>query len=99
MNLAVNARDAMTDGGTLTIEATSSDEAVRLLVEDTGVGMSEETRSKAFDPFFTTKPGGTGLGLAVSREIVEMHGGRMWAESEGEGRGSTFVVELGRRMS
>src|SRR5688500_3865212 len=76
MNLSVNARDAMPDGGRLTIKATEAERAVELVVEDTGVGMTEETQAKAFDPFFTTKPpgSGTGLGLATVYGIVSHAG-------------------------
>ncbi len=82
-NLAVNARDAMPSGGTLTLRATAAEREVHLQVEDTGVGMSEEVRARIFDPFFTTKPvgKGTGLGLAVVWGIVQNHGGRIEVDS------------------
>jgi len=107
LNLAVNARDAMPSGGTLTIaltnEALSDDFAsglrlhaggyVRLRVRDTGAGMDEETRARIFEPFFTTKSAGmgTGLGLATVYGIVAQLGGSIAVEST-PGCGSTFDV-------
>jgi signal transduction histidine kinase len=95
MNLMVNARDAMPGGGRLTIQATEVEGGVSLVVEDTGIGMSEETLAKAFDPFYTTKPtgSGTGLGLATVYGIVSQAGGTVAIDSA-PGRGTRVTVEL-----
>jgi PAS domain S-box-containing protein len=83
LNLALNARDAMPDGGALTIETSVSGEHVILRVRDTGIGMDAATRSRALEPFFTTKPEGegTGLGLALVYGVVDGLGGRLSIES------------------
>ena len=71
---------------------------VRLSVIDNGRGMSGETTERVFEPFFTEKKGtmqpGTGLGLSITHAIVQSHGGRIRAQSDGPDRGSRFVVEL-----
>jgi PAS domain S-box-containing protein len=95
LNLAINARDAMPGGGTLTLRAGSCGEKVFLEVEDTGEGMSDATRAHLFEPFFSTKElgKGTGLGLAVVHGIVVEHGGSVEVESR-LGEGSRFRVLL-----
>jgi signal transduction histidine kinase/CheY-like chemotaxis protein len=102
MNLAVNARDAMTSGGTLAISTFSLPPLpsarhgrVELVVRDTGTGMDAETKARAFDPFFSTKgPGrGTGLGLAVVHGIVQQCGGSVSIDST-RGRGTAVRIVL-----
>src|SRR5262249_47791099 len=87
MNLCLNARDAMSAGGAMTIsthipESRNGDHWVHLSVADTGCGMSEDIRSQVFEPFFFTKEQGTGLGLAVVYRIIQAYGGRIEAASQ-----------------
>jgi CheY-like chemotaxis protein len=95
MNLSVNARDAMPDGGTLEISTASLDGQVVLTVRDTGTGIPRELHQKIFEPFFTTKPPGkgTGLGLATCYAIVRDAGGHIEVQSE-DGTGTIFRVLL-----
>lgn len=95
INLAVNSMQAMPEGGSLTISTHSDDDHVSLVVEDTGIGMSEDIIKQIFVPFYTTKDvdEGTGLGLAVVHGIVSSHGGAIEVESE-PGCGSGFTVRL-----
>ena len=95
LNLAVNARDAMPGGGTLTITTSAQEEYVRLGVADTGVGMHADVLRQAFEPFFTTKEvgKGTGLGLSTCYGIIRQAGGDITAESV-PGEGTTFTILL-----
>jgi len=95
LNLAVNARDAMAGGGTLTLATANVPGGVSLVVSDTGVGMSEDVKDHIFEPFFTTKePGkGTGLGLSTVYGIVNQSGGAIRFDSA-LGRGTSFTIVL-----
>ena len=97
-NLAVNARDAMPEGGTLTVQAQIVGDEVVLTFEDSGQGISAEVQAHLFEPFFTTKPAGkgTGLGLATCYGIMEQAGGRIEVESVA-GEGATFRLVFPRR--
>ena len=97
LNLMVNSFDAMKDvDGTRELAIKSrgtSNEQVLLSLSDTGVGLPPQQRDEIFDAFFTTKVHGTGMGLRISRSIVESHGGRLWAANNSP-RGATFHVTL-----
>lgn len=93
VNLMKNAVESMLDGGTLILETTSDDKYVRVNVTDTGKGIPAETIQRVFEPFFTTKADGTGIGLAVSKKIVDEHGGTVLVKSSGHS-GTTFSVYL-----
>lgn len=94
LNLAKNAIEAMEGGGDLTIRSVVENNKVVITFKDTGTGISPENMDKVFKPFFTTKAKGTGLGMPVSKRIIEEHpGGSFHVESE-EGRGTTVSVTL-----
>jgi signal transduction histidine kinase len=92
-NLVTNAYQAMPRGGDLTIEGRAGDDEVHISIADTGVGIATENMDRLFQPLFSTKPRGIGLGLAVSRTLVEANGGSIKVESK-EGEGSMFTLVL-----
>ncbi len=99
INLLANGVSFTPAGGRVTLEAEPERGAVVIRVRDTGEGIPPEDLDRVFEPFVQVRERharrhGTGLGLTICRQIVSLHGGRIWAESEGEGRGSTFVVSL-----
>jgi signal transduction histidine kinase len=94
MNLMLNAIEAMKEsGGELTVQSQRRDGQPQFSVSDTGVGLPAEKMDHICSAFFTTKPEGSGMGLAISRSIVESHGGRLWASANGGG-GATFHFTL-----
>jgi signal transduction histidine kinase len=99
LNLIINGMDAMQasqpDSKRVVIEARCREQGkVEVAVTDSGAGVPPEIFNKVFDPFYTTKPGGLGMGLPISRTIIEAHGGRLWAERSAEGTGATFRFTL-----
>jgi C4-dicarboxylate-specific signal transduction histidine kinase len=98
LNLVMNGIDAMTRvtdrPRTLTLRSEVLDSGhIRVVVQDSGIGLTEEVKSRLFEPFFTTRAKGMGMGLSISRSIIEAHGGRLWAESNGSS-GATFQFTL-----
>jgi PAS domain S-box-containing protein len=94
MNLMLNGIESMEDsGGDLTVKSELQDGQLQFSISDTGVGLPIEKMDQIFSAFFTTKPQGSGMGLAISRSIVESHGGRLWATAN-DGRGATFHFTL-----
>lgn len=95
LNLAINARQAMPNGGRLSVALSRHADRLHLRISDTGSGMDHHTQTRVFEPFFTTKPRGegTGLGLALVFATVQQHGGDI-VLSSAPGRGTTFEIEL-----
>jgi len=95
LNLIRNAKEAMPQGGILSLETMRQNARVVIHIRDTGIGIPEEVQDKIFEAFFTTKQEvkGVGLGLSVCYGIIKDHGGEIRVESE-EGRGSTFSIIL-----
>jgi len=92
-NVVLNAFQAMPDGGDLTVSTNTVNGKAFITVSDTGVGVSRENIQKLFDPFFSTKSTGLGLGLAMTKRVVEEHGGKVDFQSV-EGKGSTITISL-----
>jgi signal transduction histidine kinase len=93
LNLVLNAVDAMPNGGQLQLTLSRRGEVAEITVGDTGKGIPAENRQKVFQLFFTTRPGGSGIGLASTFRIVQLHNGSIDFTSE-VGRGTTFRIEL-----
>lgn len=96
INLFMNAMEAMSGEGEISVGVDEEKEIVRIRVSDSGKGMSPETVEKLFEPFFTTKDKGTGLGLAIVFNIIQKHNGHIEVESE-KGRGTSFIITLPKK--
>lgn len=96
LNLVMNAMDALSGNqgkAEVLIRTRRGESQVQVEVEDSGIGLAADVRKKIFEPFFTTKPNGLGLGLSISKSIVEAHGGRLWAEPRESG-GAVFAFSI-----
>ena len=98
LNLILNGMDALNDAGledrrVMVCARVDGAQTVEIAVSDTGHGIAAGKLGNVFDPFFTTKPDGMGMGLPISRTIIEAHGGRLWAENN-DGAGATFRFTL-----
>jgi PAS domain S-box-containing protein len=97
LNLLLNAMEAVHENPPttrlVTVRARAAGATVEVMVSDTGHGIAEDQLARIFEPFFTSKPNGLGMGLAISRNIIEAHGGRLWAENKPAG-GATFHFTL-----
>jgi PAS domain S-box-containing protein len=98
LNLVLNSKESMSGAGwrprELLIRTEQTGTEIIVTVRDTGVGIDPRDRERAFEPFFTTKEGGLGLGLSISRTIIEAHGGRLWTTHRDNGHGTTFKFTL-----
>jgi signal transduction histidine kinase len=93
LNVAVNAMQAMPDGGVLRLETLANEVTVEIRISDTGQGIPPELREKIFRLYYTTKKEGSGIGLAMTFRIVQLHDGTIDFTSE-PGKGSTFFIRL-----
>ena len=102
LNNSIKYTDSTDSEGTITIDAKSDDSFVTVSVSDTGIGMTCEQLSHVFDEFYKADSSrhdfySSGLGMAICKRIVEKHGGQIWAESKGEGKGSIFYFTIPRK--
>ncbi len=93
LNIVINALQATPSGGNVNILLNTFESGLEITFRDSGAGIAPDDLQRIFEPFYTTKPDGTGLGLAVTRKIIEAHGGTLVVESE-PGNGTTVVVRL-----
>ncbi len=93
LNLVINAQQAMPDGGQIVMRTRPSGDDVAIDLIDTGCGMNEKAMQHLYDAFFSTKSGGSGLGLAMTRKIIQAHGGRIFVQSE-PNCGTQFTIML-----
>ena len=99
-NLLSNATKFTPDGGTINVKGTKEGKELVISVSDTGIGLTSTEQERIFEEFYQTnstiknKTPGTGLGLPVTKSIIEMHRGKIWVESEGLGKGSRFTFTL-----
>ena len=93
LNLLINSKQAMPEGGQLVARTTSGGDSVSMVLIDTGCGMDDRTAAQMFEAFFSTKPGGSGLGLPTTAKIIEAHGGRITVQSE-VGHGTQFTLSF-----
>jgi signal transduction histidine kinase len=98
MNLCMNAIQAMPDGGVLAVSCHKHDDGIDIVISDTGVGIPPQQAERIFQPFFTTKAHGIGLGLAISKRLVEDHGGSIHV-AEHSGNGTTIIIYLPARRN
>ncbi len=98
LNIVLNGVQAMPGGGRLSISVTRRYDDIGIEVRDEGTGVAPENRSRIFDPFFTTKDGGTGLGMAIARNLIQAHGGDIRL-TDTEGQGATFLISLPMRST
>jgi signal transduction histidine kinase len=99
VNLLTNAIKYSFAEGRITVSLEERGDEVKIMVEDIGIGIAKENLEKIFEPFYRVKDvneKGTGLGLAICKKIIELHRGKIWAESEGIGKGSKFIITLPR---
>jgi signal transduction histidine kinase len=95
LNLVINGLESLREGGRLSVSTSYAPDTrtLTIVIEDTGHGMSEETLSRIFDLFFTTKPQGTGLGMALARSVIDLHGGELTVHSA-LGKGTRVTIRL-----